>query len=196
MQLYLWLTFGKGFQKALNCSHAYGGVYEYLNSASCHLYHCKKSIPYSQRLRYNRNCSDNENLDQPCNDLEKWLIERSYSKWMDRTHVNRKSRDESRCESRNSLLERDNTRTSEVKLTFNINYYTAFQNVRKTFQKLQIILAPDKEYKKVFPEVLIVRFRNGKNLKDYLVRAALAKMNNVGGSEPYVGRVLVKCLII
>ena len=41
-----------------------------------------------------------------------------------------------------------------------------------------------------------MRFRIGKNLKDYLMRAALAMMNNVGGSEPYVGRVLVKCLII
>ena len=49
---------------------------------------------------------------------------------------------------------------------------------------LQILLAPDKENKKVFPEVPIVEFRNGKSLKDYLVRAALSKMDNDGGSEP------------
>ena len=41
-----------------------------------------------------------------------------------------------------------------------------------------------KKHKKVFPEVQIVEFRNGKSLKDYLVRAALLKMDNSGGSEP------------
>ena len=51
-------------------------------------------------------------------------------------------------------------------------------------EELQILLAPDKEHKEVFPEVPIVGFRNGKGLKDYLARAALPKMDNAGGSEP------------
>ena len=89
-----------------------------------------------------------------------------------------------RGESRDGLLERGNTRTSETKLTFNITYYQAFQNVRNILQELQILLAPDKGHKKVFPEVPIVRFRNDKSLKGYLVRAVLPKMDNGGGSEP------------
>ena len=48
---------------------------------------------------------------------------------------------------------------------------------------IYILLAPDKEHK-VFPEVPIMGFRNGKSLKDYLVRAALPKTDNAGGSEP------------
>ena len=56
--------------------------------------------------------------------------------------------------------------------------------MRSILEELQILPAPDKEHKKVFPEVTIVRFRNGKSLKDYLVRAALPKMDNVRGSEP------------
>ena len=40
------------------------------------------------------------------------------------------------------------------------------------------LLAPDKEHKKVFPELPIVGLRNGKSLKDYLVRVALPKMDN------------------
>ena len=48
-----------------------------------------------------------------------------------------------------------------------------------------ILPAPDKEHKNFFPEVPIVRSWNGKSLKDYLVRAALPKINNAGGSEPY-----------
>ena len=74
-----------------------------------------------------------------------------------------------RGESRDSLLERGNTRTSESKLTFNITYYLAFQNVRSILEELQILPASDQEHKKVFPEVPIVGFRNGKSLKDYLV---------------------------
>ena len=69
-------------------------------------------------------------------------------------------------ESRDSLLERGNTRTSQSKLTFNITYYPAFENARGILEELQILLAPDKEHKKVFPEVPIVGFRNGKSLKD------------------------------
>ena len=51
-------------------------------------------------------------------------------------------------------------------------------------EELRILLAPDKEHKKVFPEVPKGKFRNGKSLKDFLVRAALPKMDNDGGSEP------------
>ena len=63
-----------------------------------------------------------------------------------------------RGESRDSLLERGNTKTSDSKLTFNITYYPAFQNVRSILEELQILLEPDKEHKKGFPEVPIVRF--------------------------------------
>ena len=33
---------------------------------------------------------------------------------------------------------------------------------------------------KVFPDVRVVGFRNGKSLKDYLVRATLPKTNETG----------------
>ena len=58
-------------------------THQFLDSTSCHPYHCKKSIPYSQALRYNMICYDNKNFDQRCNDLEKWLMERTYSEKMD-----------------------------------------------------------------------------------------------------------------
>ena len=51
-------------------------------------------------------------------------------------------------------------------------------------EELQILLAPDKEYQKVSPNVCIVEFCNGKSLKDHLVRASLPILNNTLGSEP------------
>ena len=60
---------------------------QFLDSTSCHQRDCKKSIPYSQALRYNRIYSDNEKFDQRCNDLEKRLIEKGYSERMVRTQI-------------------------------------------------------------------------------------------------------------
>ena len=100
-------------------------THQFLDSTSCHPYHCKKSIPYGPALRYNRIFSDNENFDQLCNDLEKWLMERGCSERMVRTQILKTS-----SESRDSLLEWGNTRTFESKLTFSIIYYPPFQNGR------------------------------------------------------------------
>ena len=106
-------------------------------------------------------------------------MQRGYSEKMIRTQIFKAG-----DESTDRLLKRGNTRTSESKLTFNITYYPAFQNVRSILEELQVLQASDKEPKKVFPEVSIVEFRNGKSLKDYLVRAALPKMDNAGDAEP------------
>ena len=106
-------------------------------------------------------------------------MERGYSERMVRTQIFK-----ARGESRDSLLERGNIKSSESKLAFNITYYPAFQNVRIVLEEIQILLAPDIEHEKVFPEVPIVGFRNGKSLKGYLVRVALPKMDYAGGPEP------------
>ena len=92
--------------------------------------------------------------------------------------------------SRKDLLESEKTKTSEPRLTFNITYYLVFQNIRNILHELHLLLAPDKEHKKVFPDVPVVGFRNGKSLKDYLVRAALPKTNETGRCE--AGRCVVK----
>ena len=38
---------------------------------------------------------------------------------------------------------------------------------------MHILLTPDQEHKKVFQDVPVVGFRNGKSLKDHLIRAKL-----------------------
>ena len=70
--------------------------------------------------------------------------------------------------SRKDALETEKTKTSEQKLTFDITYNPVFQNIKNILQKLHLLLAPDKEHKKVFPNVTVVGFRDGKSLKDYL----------------------------
>ena len=46
-------------------------THEFLDPTSSHLYQRKNGIPYSQPLRLNRICSDNENFDESCNELAK-----------------------------------------------------------------------------------------------------------------------------
>ena len=76
-----------------------------------------------------------------------------------------------RKHSRNVLLEKEKQQMSEEILTLSITYYQVFQNVRNIMEELHILLTPNKEYKKVFPDMPFVGFQNGKSLKDYLVRA-------------------------
>ena len=51
-------------------------------------------------------------------------------------------------------------------------------------EELHILLTPNKEHKKVFPDVSVVGFRSGKSLKGYLVRAKLSELEESGRYEP------------
>ena len=82
------------------------------------------------------------------------------------------------------MLEKDSNHSEENKLTFNITYYAVFYNTKTILEELQILLVPDKEHQKVFPNVPIVVFRNRKTLKDHLVRATILILNQTLGSEP------------
>ena len=62
-------------------------THQFLDPSSSDPYHCKKGIPYSQALRLNRICSDNESFDKRCNDLEEWLMERGYNGQMIRKQM-------------------------------------------------------------------------------------------------------------
>ena len=44
-------------------------------------------------------------------------------------------------------------------------------------EELHILLTPNKEHKKVFPNVPVIGFQNGKDLKDFLVRETLPILN-------------------
>ena len=56
-----------------------------------------------------------------------------------------------------------------------------------------MLLAPDEEYKKVFNNVPVVEFCNGKSLKDYLVRAALPKTKITWRYEPCGKKTCLVC---
>ena len=87
--------------------------------------------------------------------------------------------------SRESLLEKVKSESYQNKLTFNITCFPVFQNLRNILQELHILLTPDKEHKKVFQDIPVVGFRNGKSVKDHFVRAKLPNVEITGRSESY-----------
>ena len=60
-------------------------------------------------------------------------------------------------------------------------------------EELYISLTPNKEHKKVFPNVLFIGFRNGKSLKDFLVRGTLPKISRSGRCEPCGKKTCLVC---
>ena len=62
--------------------------------------------------------------------------------------------------SRDSLLDRENTREEQNKMTFNLTYYPVFQNVKKILAELHLLLTPDVAHKAVFTNVPIIGFKN------------------------------------
>ena len=105
-------------------------THKFLDPTSCYPYHCKNDIPYNQTLRFNRICSDNNNFDNRCNELESWLLEKGYSEKMVRKQLLRDHE-----HSRESLLEKLKSESDENKLTLNTTYYPVFQNGRNILQE-------------------------------------------------------------
>ena len=54
-----------------------------------------------------------------------------------------------------------------------------FGQLKPQLKELLVILACDKDHKKVFPEVPVIGFKNSKNLNSHLVRAALADIRQM-----------------
>ena len=156
---------------------------QYLHSSFCHPYHCKKSIPYSQALRLNRICSKNNFFDIHCNNLEKWLSERGYSEKLVRKKILK-----ARSESRETLLDKEKMSRNDETVTFNITYYPVFENIRNTLKELHTLIAPDEQHRKVFTDIPRIGFKNGKSLKNHLVRSVLPKIDVAGNSVPCGGK--------
>ena len=153
-------------------------THQYLHSSSCHVYHSKRAIPYSQTLRLNRICSEPELFDRRCNELESWLMKRGYNSRMVRNQVLR-----ARKFKRDDLLDKGKTIRELPDLVLNITYHPAFSNIREVLQYTHILLTPNQEHRNVFENIPIVGFKRAKSLKDILVRAKLPKLQSHQGKS-------------
>ena len=103
--------------------------HQYFDPSSCHLYHCTKSIPYSQALRIHQISSENVSFDLRCNELEKWLIKRKYNPREIRKQILK-----ARAFSRDTLLDKVKEVKNNDRLVLTLTYnpsIKSFQNVLK-----------------------------------------------------------------
>ena len=80
----------------------------------------------------------------------------------------------------NELLDKEKSQENDKKLTFNVRYFPVLRHLKMQSKELHVILACDKDHKKVFPEVPFIGYKKNKNSKSHLVRASLQDMNEVG----------------
>ena len=131
--------------------------YQFLDRISCHPYHCKKGVPYSQTLRLNRICSDDNNSDKRCKELESWLLEKRYSEKMARKQLL-----QAHEHSRESLLGKVKSESDQNKLSLNITYYPVF-NSQKIVYLLKCRICGEAPYVGKAKTKFRARFRNYKN---------------------------------
>ena len=132
-------------------------THQYLEFSSCHVYHSKKSIPYSQALRFNRICSENRFFDNRCNQLEYWLKERGYNEKVVRQQILK-----ARKFTRKDLLNQDSKTKGRNKLVFNFTYHPAYSKLKHILSNINLLLTPDAQHRKIFPEMPIAGFMRGK----------------------------------
>ena len=120
-------------------------AHQYLEFSSCHVYHSKKSIPYSQALRINRTCSENRFFDKRRNQLECWLKDRGYNEKVVRQQILK-----ARKFTRKDLPNQDSKTKGRNKLVFNFTYHPDYSKLKHILSNINLLLTPDAQHRKVF----------------------------------------------
>ena len=84
---------------------------------------------------------------------------------------------------RKDLLNQDSKTKGRNKLVFNCTYHPAYPKLSHILSNGNLLLTPDAQHHKVFPEVPIVGFKTGKRLKDLLVRAKVPVEKETNGKS-------------
>ena len=149
--------------------------HQFLHRKSCHPWHTKKAIPYSQALRYRRICSEDRQFQSRLGELAGWLNDRGYEESLVNEQIDRVRRLD-----RGTLLAttgREPNPGRDDRIPLVITYHPALNSVGKTLRDLHPMLSNSEEHRLVFPEPPVTAFRRCKNLKDILVRARLTNNN-------------------
>ena len=110
-------------------------THQYLNASSYHVYHSKRSIPYSQALRLYRISLEPDFFDHRCNQLEEWLDKRCYKQRMVQDQILK-----ARKPKRKDLLFSERPEKTSPDLVLNITYHPAFARPKSILFKIHILL--------------------------------------------------------
>ena len=98
---------------------------------------------------------------------------------------------------REDLLNQDSTTKGRNKLVFNFTYHPAYLKLKHILSNINLLLTPDVQHLKVFPEVPMVGFKRRKSLKDLLVRTkVLVEKETDGKFCGYQGKCCEVCTFL
>ena len=156
-------------------------THQFLEFSSCHPFHTKRSIPYSQTLRLRRICSEDKDFYQRVRELKGYLRARGYDMKMVEKQVleaMKISRDE-------ALAERENREDKNDRDVFVTTYHPALsEKLNKIFKNAHPVLTRREDHLNLFPNVPMISYRRTKSLQDILVRAMVKNVKN----EPNICR--------
>ena len=134
----------------------------YLHSKLEHPNSAKKSIAYSQALRFNKICYDRSDLHKNCKRLLNTLTRRGYNTTDTTTQINRAI-----TIPRNELLNKIKTSNIE-RLPITVTYSRTLPDLKTIIDKNWHILQIEPKLKKIFAEPPILAFKRNKILRDII----------------------------
>ena len=115
-------------------------------------------------------------FDKRCNDVEVWVKNHGSNEKLVRQQILK-----ARKYRRTELLYSQREEVHKNKLVFNIIYYPIFSKLKNILSKIHILLTMNREHSKVFKNILIIGFKEGKSLKDILVRVKVPPLKTEEG---------------
>ena len=134
----------------------------YLHSKSEHPNSTRKSIAYSQALRFNKICYNRSDLHNNCTRLLNTLTKRGYNKTDTTTQINRAI-----TIPRNELLNKIKTSNTE-RLPLTVTYNRTLPDLKTIIDKNWHILQIEPKLKDIFAKPPILAFKRNKNLRDII----------------------------
>ena len=134
----------------------------YLHSKSENPNSTKKSIAYSQAVRFNKICYNISNLQNNCKQLFDILPKRGFNKKGTTTQINHAI-----SVSRNKLLNKIK-RSNIERLPRTVTYNRPLPDLKTIIEKNWHILHTEQKLKEIFVEPPILTFERNKNLKDII----------------------------
>ena len=132
----------------------------YLHNKSEHPNSTKKSIAYSQALRFNKICYNRSDLHNNCKRLLNTLTKRGYNKKDTTTQINRAI-----SIPRNELLNKIKISNTE-RFPLAVTYNRTLPDLKTIIDKNWNILQIEPKLKEIFAELQILTFKRNKNLRD------------------------------
>jgi hypothetical protein len=140
-------------------------THQFLHNLSCHPGHVKRSLAFSQTLRYRRICSSEERARFHSSNLEKFLVLRQYGRRSVRAQIEKAFRQD--------LSVRRSDTSDNDRVNMILTFHPGLPNISGKLRELHEIITVDPRLSNAFPLPPRVSFRRPKTIRDKIVRACL-----------------------